>query len=330
MKNIISMPVFHTKNPANRFPKKTVPKRLFVSVMLLCLLLTFGACAANDRLNEGDCAGTITFSNIPKEFSMLEDNIREQFEISVELENLTTEKKYHITLSPENNFRQDLSLHPGTYRVLYLSCSQSGNLGLKLEASAETMTFEKGRQAMLLITVSNPEEFTNHWMEVQPLPEILLADQYSGMIQINRKVIPISEIFSELKIGDSAEEDVIDGFQTATLTDSEKGITVSLLNPTGGPLPWSRCKVTEIKVSKNTVVFPDGVTIGTAPSKVCHRTTGLYGEPTKISGFMLFGWDLDSTTAVYNDSVTGNRITLHLNAKGTAITGIEYALEVFE
>ena len=96
------------------------------------------------------------------------------------------------------------------------------------------------------------------------------------------------------------------------------------------PQPLSKCEVLSLTVTKNTVVFPDGVTLGTAPEKVCHKQTGLYGEPTRFEGMFLFGWDLSFTKAVYLDPESGNRITICFKADGSAIQSITYDLKVFE
>ncbi len=252
----------------------------------------------------------------------------DQFHIRLSLKNITTGKYYSITLNKENNFRQELSLHPGTYAVSSPSASSSF-YNLEITASAESMTFAPGQQSFLTVTVSDPEALTQRWMEVQPMPEIRVADKFSGVIQINRKVIPLQDILSELTL-DGDQEGTLNAFQNITLTDSQKAVTVTLQNSTESPLPWSSCTVTAITTTGNSVLFPDGVSIGDRTDKVCHQATGLYGEPTRFTGTCLFGWDLAMTSAVYSDPTTGNRITLDLDGSGSYIRGITYELGIYE
>lgn len=310
-------------------------KHPFIYVLLFILLFSLTACGDQETsLTEGDCAGVIAFTEIPKEFSLLDSHFLENFSINVTLVNLTNEKTYRISLKQENQFRQELSLHPGTYRVRSVHASQVKDLGIELQASAESLTFAPDRQAILTVTISDPEALTQRWMEIQPLPEILLADKYSGLIQINRKVISVQDILPELTLTDTHSgntgTDSLNGFQKITLTDREKGVQVHLMNPTDSPLPLTSCTVTGITVTKNSVLFPDGVSVDSLTQEVCHRETGLYGEPVKIAGTLLFGWGLAENSVVYSDPDSGNRITLNLHSNGSRINSIDYDLAVYE
>ena len=295
--------------------------------LFLFPLLLLSACGNSGKLNEGDCKGVISFTDIPKSFFMLDEELQKQFEIRVTLENITTEKKYHITLDKENDYKQELSLHPGVYRVMTAHAKNSDIIGLTVTASAENMTFTTDQEARLDILVKDVDAFTEHWMEMQPLPEIRLAEMYSGMIQINRKVIPMQDIVSELKF---SNEKTLNAYEKADFEDSQMGIVVTLQNKTNSPLFFEECEVIGIKVTKNTVIFPEGVAIGTAAKSVCHQKEGIYGEPTSFKGSALFGMGIDESYAVYTDSNTGNRITFGFDSSGEHITSMQYELGVFE
>lgn len=304
--------------------------RIFCCPLLLALLLSLTACSDDqDALSEGDCPGVVAFTDIPKEFTLLGDDFMDKFSIRLSLRNITTDKYYNIILNRENNFRQELSLHPGTYAVSSSKAS-SNFYDLEVTASAQSLTFSPDQQAVLTVTVSDPEALTQRWMEVQPMPEILLADKYSGLIQINRKVIPLQDILPELTFNEDGTEGTLNALEHTTLTDSAKGVTVTLQNPTEAPLPWSSCTVIAITSQNNTVLFPDGVSIGLPTEQVCHQAEGLYGEPTRFTGTCLFGWNLAKTSAVYADPETGNRITLDLGNGGFYIRSITYELGVYE
>lgn len=311
--------------------KKIRSKKYFILYpLILVLLLSLTACSEEqDALTEGDCPGVVAFTDIPKEFTLLGSEFMDQFTIRLSLKNITTEKYYSIVLNKENNFRQELSLHPGTYKVVS-SSTNSNFYNLEIEASAESLTFAPDQHAVLTVTVSDPEALTQRWMEVQPMPEILLADKFSGMIQINRKVIPLQDILPELTLDGNQEEGTLNPLMNITLTDSEKGVKITLQNPTESPLPWSSCTVTAVTATGNTVLFPDGISIGIQTDKVCHQATGLYGEPTRFTGTSLFGWGLATTSAIYSDPATGNRITLDISPSGSYVRSITYELGIYE
>lgn len=296
--------------------------------LLLPLLLCLAACSSKaGSLNEGECPGIVTFANIPKEFSLLDENLQKEFHVSVTLKNLTSEKVYEITLNKENGFRQEISMHPGNYKVAAYA-SHANLVGLSVKVTDEIAAFDYGRETLVSILPKNEEAFAQHWMDTHPLAEILSADKFSGLVQVNRKVMTIKEMIPELGLSDMTE--MLGSDEKTTLTDQEKGISIVMHNQSSSAKPLSECEVISLTVTKNTVIFPDGVTLGTAPSKVCHRIDGLYGEPTKFEGNYLYGWDLDKSYAIYQDPISGNRISIGITPDGRSINSITYELKAFK
>lgn len=300
-------------------------KKLLFFCLLPVLLLT--ACGNQGKLDEGDCTCKVYFTDIPREFTMLDENLQEDFEIHVTLENLTTEKVYRITLNQENEYTATAKLNPGVYKVAYVYASMESYTGISVSPKVEQLELTRDKESEIPISVDNTAEFTEHWMAIQPMPEMLLADKYSGLIQINRKVLPITGILPELSISDSRE---VSPEEKVQLADADHGIVVTVQNRTDKVQFWKNCDVLSIRASQNTVVFPDGVTLGMSPEKVCHNAKGLYGEPTKMVGSILYGWDFDTTSAIYLDPVSGNKITIGISADGSRIHYISYELAVFE
>ncbi|MBQ9489552.1 MAG: hypothetical protein IKO03_07440 [Lachnospiraceae bacterium] len=296
-------------------------------LLTLPLLLLLASCGNRGKLNEGDCAGTITLQGLPKEFSLLEENLQKEFEVRVTLQNMTTDKDYVAVLNQKNEFKQSVSLHPGTYRVsAYASITSLTHLHVK--TTADTVTFERDKEASVIIVPENVDEFTSHWMESHPQAEILSADKFSRLVQVNRKVMPIKDVVTELDLSDM--DKMLAGYQKTTLTDNERGVSIVLQNKMSSDQPLSKCEVVSLSVTSNTVIFPDGVSLGSSPAKVCHKQTGLYGQPTRFEGFFLYGWDLDKTKAIYLDPISGDRITITFLANGSSISEITYEMEVFE
>ncbi|MBO4514942.1 MAG: hypothetical protein J5721_04620 [Lachnospiraceae bacterium] len=299
-------------------------KRLRTYLFLLFpLLLCLAGCGNQGKLDEGDCAGVVTFSNIPKEFSLLDENLQKEYAIYVTLKNLTTEKEYRIHLNQKNDFKKTVSLHPGKYSVR-VSASLDSLVHLQVKATEEIVTFDRGVEANVIVIPENAEEFSNYWMQTHPQAEILTADKFSRLIQVNRKIMTIKDIVTELDLSDM--DKILEGAQKTTLTDNERGVSITLLNTMSTPQPLSKCEVVSLSVSKNTVVFPDGVTLGLAPDKVCHKQTGLYGEPTRFEGMYLFGWGLDETKAIYWDPISNDQITIEFSPSGDSITRITYEI----
>lgn len=309
----------------------TYKKRLkhVLSVFLLCILFlsAFAGCGKNGKLNEGNCKCKVVFTDIPKEFSMLEENLKDNFSIELTLRNVINEKLYKVVLNQKNDFSQELSLHPGTYQVYLLGASHAGYTELRIKADAESVELSPDKNAVLSVTVDNQDEFTKHWMAIQPMPEILLAEKYSELIQINRQVIDIKDILSQLNLNFEGQAHA---YEKREMVDNDMGVAVTLLNTSENVSDWKDCEVIGIRVFKNNVVFPEGVTLGMAVDKVCHRTEGIYGEPDNFTGSLLYGWSVDDTEAVYTDSVSGDRITLKLAVDGSAINSITYELAQYE
>lgn len=309
-------------------------KRLCFPLFLLCLMTAaiFTGCGRQGKLDEGDCKCTVSFVDIPKELSMLEENVQKNFSIELTLKNITNEKLYHITLDQDNAFSREISLHPGVYAVYTPYASQSAYTGISLAADAQSVELSADAPVELHIYVDNTDELTKHWMSVQPMPEMLLAEKFDALIQINRQIVDlrsdnISQLIAQL---DLSYDGQVPAYGKIELTDNSLGVQLTLQNQSDAPADWQSCKLLGIKVSRNNVVFPQGVTLGMAPGAVCNNAKGLYGEPDSFTGSLLYGDGFDNTYAIYRDETTGDRITLNLGYDGSSIVGIQYELAQFE
>lgn len=302
---------------------------LILALAFVCLALT--GCNKKGALNEGECKCSISLVDIPKELSMMEQNIQENFAINVTLKNLSNEKQYDIVLTADNEFKKEISLHPGVYQVYSVYASQSGNTGIRMASKEDSVTLTPEGLGAVHVYVENKEEFTSHWMSVQPMPEILLADKFDATVQINRKIINLrtdsAALISELNLNYT---EPVAPYGKIELTDTNMGITVTLQNTTNTTTDYRSCQVAALYVSKNNVVFPQGVTLGMAPEAVCHSEKGLYGQPDSFTGSLLYGMDFDDTIAIYNDPVSGDKLTINLGVGDTAIRSLRYELALFE
>jgi len=305
---------------------------LLTTCILSALCLT--GCGKDGKLNEGDCKCNIMFSDIPKEFQMLEESLLERFEIEVTLQNPITEKEYDITLNRDNDFFVQASLNPGTYQVKYVSNNMKHFNSISVTSDVTSVELRSDITSEVPITLENAAEFSENWMATQPSPEIRLADKFSRQIQVADKtgqnaykLINIADIVPELNLSYDTQ---VKPYEKISVTDSDYGITVFLLNNSDQMADWQSCEVIGIEVSKNKVVFPEGVTLGMSADKVLHKTEGLYGAPDSFTGTALFGWGYDKVQAIYNDPTSGDKITVTLNPESTYCLKISYEFSCFE
>lgn len=302
---------------------KTFKKqKRFIPLFAACLLLlSLTACGKEGKLHEGDCILNVSFIDIPKEYNMQETNLQEHSELFVTLQNIVTEKTYHFSLNSDNDFYQKLTLNPGTYEVLEVVNTMEEFNGIEIDTNTKKLELTAKAPSELLLSIDDAEEFTSRWMDTQPMPEILLADKFSRMIQINRQVIPIKEIAAQLSLNyfEKLKPD-----EKLTLTDEDFGITITVENTSDELRSYRDCRVLDITFTKNTVVFPEGVTLGMAPKTVFHSKDGLYGEPTSLGGTIFYGTGMQDTKAIYKDPASGDIITVKTDADGSYIIGISY------
>ena len=129
-------------------------KKRRLLLLMLPLFILLASCGNRGKINEGDCAGTVIFQGLPKEFSLLEENLQKEYEIKVTLTNVTTEKYYEVVLNQKNDFKQSVSLHPGSYKVsVYASLTSLTHLHVK--TTEDTVIFDRNRETAVVIVPEN-------------------------------------------------------------------------------------------------------------------------------------------------------------------------------
>ena len=282
--------------------------------------LCMDGCGRKNPLREGDCVLNVSMINLPKEFSLQEENIQEHTTIHVTLQNTTTGKDYPFELNADNTYSQKLSLLPGTYKITQLEGATKEYDFIEYMAdNGEVTLINKDMPMQLSVFISNSDEFNTHWKDIQPLPEIQLEDIFSCKIQWRRELISLSDLPKKL----SWTESVKSG-STATFAPEGLGISMTVKNNSGADCSASDCDLIKAEFTQNCVVFPRGVTIGMKPDKVFHNQDGYFGEPTKLGGTIFFGKDIAPLKAIYKDTTTGTCVTVITDPEGEYITGITY------
>ena len=232
-------------------------------------------------------------------------------------------------MNKDNKFTQEISLNPGTYQVESAHCTSEFETGIKTDALQDNMVLEQGSVARLDVVISNEEDLTKQWIDLTPLPEIILADKYSRLVQIDRNIVSLDHILSAVDLSQYQGDRLIKGYGKQEVT-LDNGICVKVQNMTEAPLDITECKVLSVQFTQNCVVLPGGVRLSDPVDAVSHKEKGVYGEPTSFTGLALWGWELDNASIIYRDSISKDCITLHLNANCDEIISVLYELEKYE
>lgn len=304
-------------------------------LILLFLMASLSLTGCNLFTNStqiGDCTLNVAFLNVltndsSTSFQNIEEDIRENVEIRVELENIVTEKKYEIKLNPDNSYLYTAKLFPGTYRVMDVEATMSDYTGMHLAAGSEVVELARGTTQNLSIYIDNEEEFAIFQNNLIANDEIVMSGKFSRNIFIDGDIINIQDIINYLDIESTS---TVKPYAKCELTSESKGIIVTVLNDSSSTRNWQECKVIAIEVAKSTVIMPGGITLGMQANTVCNKDTGIYGEPTGFEGVAMYGQGIGDLYAVYLDPESGDKMMLEIDSIHGFVTGVKYELEVFE
>ncbi len=301
-------------------------KKTFVFVLTVLTLMSAG-CGKDGNLNDGKCPVEVRLDMLPQSFSTLDEDIRSQMKINFTLENMVSGKTYEFELTEKNDFTQDASLNPGTYRTLSCNMSGASAVNMEIDAGNDTFDIRLDQQNDIVLSVTNEAEF-NQWVaQMWAASEVLKADRFSRKIQFKGQIIDIGDIadYVETEYDESVRDD-----KKAEIYDSDAGVTVTVFNDTGEKADWDECRVIAVSFTADNVIFGGGVRVMMPARELLHSEKGLYGTPESLEGCALIGADYDSFSAVYIDPVSGDRMTVGIDGKAERVTGITYELEAVE
>lgn len=312
--------------------KYKLSKLIILLILMASLSMTGCSPVLYGNTIMGDCTLNVAFLNVltlddEGTFQSIDDDIRSQVVINVELQNIITERKYLITLNPTNSYVYTAKLTPGTYRVIEVESSMSKYTGMHLASKDETIELTRDIDKNLSIYIDNEEEFRAFQNNLCPDLSIVTASRFSRQIWIDSELVNIQDITSHLSIDSDTK---VKPYAKCELTDEAKGITVTYLNDSSEVRSWSECKVISIALEKSSAVIPGGITLGMKTETVCNKATGIYGEPQGFEGVAIYGLPIGDLKAVYKDEESGDKLSLVLDSMNGYITGIVYELEVYE
>jgi len=278
------------------------------------------------KLDEGNCYLKVQLDKLPEEFHMLGSNIQEQLTFHITLENITTEKSYCFELNQNNQFKQTASLNPGIYRVLSCYVSPLALTNMEIKAGEHQVELRADKEAVLPVLIQNQEEFADWVWGMQPVREIAQLDKFSRKVQWDGQVIELARIIDYVEFN---YDHSVQPYKKITL-NSDEGVEVTLQNQTDKELSWRECSVIKVTFYKDNVIFGKGVRNGMAVSEVMHKEKGLYGIPDSMSGTVLMGMDYAETRAIYQDAISGDKLTIKIPPSGDFISGFIYEFAVFQ
>ncbi len=312
--------------------KYKLSKLLILLILIASLSMTGCSPVLYGSTVMGDCELNVAFFNVLPSafegtFQSINEDIRNQVIIEVELQNIITERKYLITLSPSNGYVYTAKFTPGTYRVTGVEGSMSKYTGMHLTSGSDTVELERGSAKNLSIYIDNEEEFQAFQNNLKPDMSIITAGKFQRQIWMDSELINIQDITSHIFVDNDT---MVKPYAKCEIRDENKGITVTYLNNSSEVKSWRACKVIGVTLEKSCALISGGVTLGMKTDTVCNRNTGIYGEPHGFEGVAIYGLPIGDLRAVYRDENSGDKLSLELDSMNGYITGITYELEVYE
>lgn len=302
-------------------------KKHRILAALFAMVLLMAGCGKEGKLDEGDCPVEIRLAGLPAGYAELTEDQKEQVTVTLQLENIISEKTYTFKLNDDNHFAQNASLNPGTYRVVYCYISGSGAVRMEGEASVKSMDISRDTINIISVSVTNEEEFDQWVTQMRVQLGILRADQFSRTIQFEGQIMDMEQILDYVEF---TYDQQVRAYDKVVLDNGEKGVHVTLLNDTDEAADWRDCKVIGIRFTMDNVIFGNGVRVRMPAAEALHAEDGLYKTPDSLAGCVLIGADYDDFDAIYRDDRSGDRMTLKVDGGGKHITEITYEFAVFE
>jgi len=309
-------------------------KYLSTVFVVVAFVLLMTGCQKHGKLNEGDCKLDVVLIGIPENFEDLPDSIKELCGVEVTLKNISNEKEYTIHLDYDNGFKVQANLNPGTYAVEKCVGNHSEVLAFTPEVQADSVTLQKDKKTKKLeVEIKDTNGLDDSISDIMPTKKILKLDMFSRKIQIDGKVIAMTDILNKdlsiFRDMDTPIEDIdVEPNESYKISGDE--IIVEVYNTSSKTVNVAKCKVLSIEITKNIAILPKGVMFGQSLQEVCNAENGLYQTPDKCKGPLLLDYELDNMTCTYNDESSGDKISIRFNCNGWYVADIKYQFEVYE
>lgn len=296
--------------------------------ILAIMLLVLTGCSSKG-VKDGRSGCEIYLEELPSEFYMLNENIQDELEISVNLKSMATDKKYKAILTKESGFRKEIKLNPGKYSVEFTYSNSSWATGIMAETEVEFIVLGDGEISQLPIKIRNIDDFKEGMIINKPSDEIKSLELFERVFQINGEIIDLNNIleYAELSV---KQNQMIRPKETEIIsTINGIGMTIIFQNQTSESIPVEGASIIGFEILNNNVVIPKGIMIGTEIEKIVNKTDGLLGTPNYIIGTPFVDFGVDGAALVYLDYDSGDRFTFEYDVNNY-VKSIKYEFEKYE
>lgn len=297
------------------------------------MLFALGMSGCSKKVDEKSFGAVCEFyvEAFPEGFDQLPQAVRDDMYISISLKNTSSKKGYIAKLTKDNGFRHALNVIPGTYHVYILTSPSEKVVMFDVEMRVDSVTVEKDKRTEVPIYISNPSNFINSLKSNEPTAEILNSDIYSRKVQYNGKIIDLNNIREIMEFSNSYANERIKPTETFKIPSTAKnGISLVVQNQSRTNTNVSEAKFVGVSFSMNNVIFPQGITLGTSLYDIAHAQDGILGTPDYCLGSPFVGAEFESTTLVYIDKDSGDRISFYVNPGDSYVSSITYEFAKYE
>ena len=316
-----------SKTARNKVGTRRFLRKIALLLLMIVSCIMISGCSSSRVAKKDDGVCEIGLESIPKEFSKINDTVMKNFQITVILENILTEKSYEVKLTKKDDFKTQITLKPGKYRIVRCTNSLGSDPSLDIQPRQETVTVTKGDEVNVEVYINNRKQVKKWIKNMQPTEKILKADQFSGLVQYKGKVISAQDILNYEEV---ESETTVGPYKKQTLRNFNAGIKVVVLNDTAQDLNCKECKVVSVTFSNANVILPGGVMYGLEFKEISHASEGIYGTPTRLVGSMIYGSYLDFTNLEYVDEETGNKIVIEWSDTLKVVGSLTYTFNIVE
>ena len=248
---------------------KRLHKQACILASLLLILAQLTGCAGNSNAKRYGSVCSVYINNMPQEFTQLHDRLRKSVDITVQIRNLSSNKKSHINLTEKNGFRQDVELIPGIYDIYYAVAWDSGLVSIDKESISASFNLTPHYRTEVPISIANTEELVEMIKNNQPGEEIMKLDSYSRKVQYADQIVDLNKIQTLMTFPEST--DILSPAETKDIgSTSHKGVVLLLQNQTNLRIPASEATVTGARFININTVFPGGISVGSGIPEITH------------------------------------------------------------
>ena len=161
------------------------------------------------------------------------------------------------------------------------------------------------------------------------MDEVFALDIYSRKVQYGDQIIDLSDIQTHMTFAES--QNFLSAYEVGYIAStSHSGVFLVMQNQTYARISISDATFTGVRFNNIRTVLPGGVGIGSGVSEIAHAQSGAFGVPSYCLGTPLIGFGLESTTLVYLDRSSGDRVSFHFDAEDAFVRMITYEFSKYE